>query len=98
MMASALSAYTVGLQQVVIAEGDRGGHEIARAMALRYLPFAITLRVSPDRRHALAVSLPFVAAMEPVNGATAAYVCQNFTCRQPVTTVDALQQQLGTLA
>jgi len=32
--------------------------------------------------------------MEPVDGTTAAYVCRNFTCRQPVTTVDALQQEL----
>jgi uncharacterized protein YyaL (SSP411 family) len=96
MMAAALSAYTAGLQQVVIAENGRSDHEIARALALQYRPFAITLRVSPDRRRALAGSLPFVAAMEPVNGATAAYVCRNFTCRQPVTTVDALLQELGT--
>jgi uncharacterized protein YyaL (SSP411 family) len=98
MMASALSAYTAGLQQVVIVEGDQGGHEIARAVARQYLPFSITLRVSPDRRRALAATLPLVAAMEPVNGATAAYVCRDFTCRQPVTTVDALQQELGTMA
>jgi hypothetical protein len=98
MMASALSAYTAGLQQVVIVEGDQGGHEIARAVARQYLPFSITLRVSPDRRRALAATLPLVAAMEPVNGATAAYVCRGFACRQPVTTVDALQQELGTTA
>jgi uncharacterized protein YyaL (SSP411 family) len=98
MMASALSAYTAGLQQVVIVEGDQGGHEIARAVASQYLPFSITLRVSPDRRRTLAATLPLVAAMEPVNGATAAYVCRDFTCRQPVTTVDALQQELGTMA
>jgi uncharacterized protein YyaL (SSP411 family) len=51
--------------------------------------------VSPDRRRALAGSLPLVAGMEPVNGATAAYVCRNFTCRQAVTTVDGLLQELG---
>ena len=83
---------------MVIAENGRGDQEIARALALQYRPFAITLRVSPDRRRALAGSLPFVAAMEPVNGATAAYVCRNFTCRQPVTTADALLQELGTSA
>jgi uncharacterized protein YyaL (SSP411 family) len=97
MMAAALSSYTAGLQQVVIAENGHGDHEIARALALQYRPFAITLRVSPDRRRALAGSLPFVAAMEPVNGATAAYVCRNFTCRQPVTTVDGLLQELGAM-
>jgi uncharacterized protein YyaL (SSP411 family) len=96
MMAAALSSYTAGLQQVVIAENGRSDQEIARALALQYRPFAITLRVSPERRNALSGSLPFVAAMEPVNGTTAAYVCRNFTCRQPVTTVEALLQELGT--
>jgi uncharacterized protein len=94
MMAAALSVYTAGLQQVVIAEGEQDDRALARALAMQYLPFAVVLRVSPDRRRGLAGSLRFVAAMEPVHGATAAYVCRNFTCRQPVTTVDALQQEL----
>jgi uncharacterized protein YyaL (SSP411 family) len=34
--------------------------------------------------------------MRPVDGVTAAYVCRDFTCRQPVTTVSALEQELGT--
>jgi uncharacterized protein YyaL (SSP411 family) len=98
MMAAALSTYTAGLQQIVIAEGDQGGLEIARGLARQYLPFAIALRLPAERRHGLAGSLPFVAAMEPVNGVAAAYVCRNFTCRQPVTTVDALLAELRTPA
>ena len=94
MMAAALSTYTAGLQQVVIVEG-KGDDAIDRAVALSYLPFAIQLRVGPDSQKALAGSLPFLEAMRPVDGATAAYVCRGFTCRQPVTTVDALKQELG---
>ena len=93
-MAAALSTYTAGLQQIVIAEGVQGGPEIARALAAQYLPFAIALRLPPERRHGLAGSLPFVAAMEPVNGVAAAYVCRNFTCRQPVTTARQLVGEL----
>ena len=55
-------------------------------------------RVVPIKQFGLESRLPFVAAMEPVNGATAAYVCRNFTCRQPVTTADALLQELRTIA
>jgi uncharacterized protein YyaL (SSP411 family) len=65
---------------------------------MRYLPFAIQLRVNPATQSALAGSLPFVAGMEPRAGITAAYVCRDFTCRQPVTTVDALEQELGITA
>ena len=98
MMAAALSTYAAGLQQVVIVEGDHSDREIERALARHYRPFAVTFSVSPDRQRALAGSLPLVAAMQPINGATAAYVCRNFSCRQPVTTADALLQELGTMA
>ena len=50
------------------------------------------------RAAGVAMALPFLDAMRPVEGATAAYVCRDFACRQPVTTVDALQQELGTTA
>jgi len=105
MMAAALSAYTAGLSQIVIVEAHGGPssgapgadrYAIDRALALHYLPFSIQLRVTQEGQRALAGSLPFLEAMQPVDGATAAYVCRDFTCRQPVTTVDALERELGT--
>jgi hypothetical protein len=97
LMAAALSTRVAGVQQIVIAEGS-SGDALDRAVAARYLPFAIQLRVTAATRSALAGSLPFVAAMEPVGGLTAAYVCRDFSCRQPVTAVDALEQELGITA
>ncbi len=93
MMAAALSTYIAGLQQIVIVSATRDD-AMRQAIAPQYLPFAITLDVDAERKRALAGSLPWIAAMEPVNGATTAYVCREFTCRQPVTTVDALVQEL----
>jgi len=98
MMAAALSMRLAGVQQIVIVDGEKNDPALQRALAQSYLPFAIQLRVAPESQRALAGSLPFVSAMEPVDGATAVYVCRDFTCRQPVTTVDALQQELGTPA
>jgi uncharacterized protein YyaL (SSP411 family) len=103
MMAAALSARTAGVQQIVIVDADRasddeerGVGELEKALASHYLPFAIQLRVTSGRQRALAGSLPFIGAMRPVNGGAAVYVCRDFTCRQPVTTVPALEQELGT--
>ena len=105
LMAAALSTRIAGVQQIVIAEGEGGdpatgaGQDaLDRAAASHYLPFAIQLRVSPAAQRALAGSLPFLSAMQPLAGVTAAYVCRDFTCRQPVTTVDALEQELGITA
>ena len=38
--------------------------------------------------------LPLIGAMTKVNGAAAAYVCRNFACRRPVTTVQDLEGEL----
>jgi uncharacterized protein YyaL (SSP411 family) len=98
MMAAALATRLTGVQQIVVATADGSDPALERAIALAYLPFAIQLRVTPESQRALAGSLPFVEAMRPIGGATAAYICRDFTCRQPVTTVDAFQQEIGTIA
>jgi len=101
MMGAALSTRIAGVQQIIVVEGTDAaskGDELDRALSTAYLPFAVQLRVRPDTQRALAGSLPFIEAMHPVGGAAAAYVCRDFSCRQPVTTIDALQQELGTPA
>jgi uncharacterized protein len=95
LMAAALAARLAGIQQIVVATGDAGDDALERAITLMYLPFAVHLRVTPESQRALAGSLPFLEAMHPIGGATAAYICRDFTCQQPVTTVEGLQQSLG---
>jgi uncharacterized protein YyaL (SSP411 family) len=101
MMAAALSATVAGVQQIVIAtsENTKGGEvsELERTIAGKYLPFAIALTVGGEGQRSLAERLPFVAAMRPVAGAPAAYVCRNFTCHQPATTAAALTEELTAL-
>ena len=93
MMAAALSAHINGLQQIVIV-GEQGAEELAQAVAGRYLPFAITLVLSPEQQRALAPMVPLVAAMKPVDGRAAVYVCRNFSCRAPVTAATDLVREL----
>ena len=93
MMAAALSAHTAGTQQIVIV-GEPGAEALERAAVVGYRPFAITLALTPERQQRLRDVMPLVAAMGPIGGAAAAYVCRNFACRQPATTVGALEQTL----
>jgi uncharacterized protein YyaL (SSP411 family) len=97
MMAAALSTHLAGSQQIVIvspSSGDPAAADLYRAVTRRYLPFAVVLWLEPGAQEALAPLLPWVAAMTPVNGAAAAYVCANFTCRRPVTSVHELETEL----
>jgi uncharacterized protein YyaL (SSP411 family) len=94
MMASALATHLAGIRQVVIVSGDRADGDFAAVVARSYLPFTLTLNLSSDQQAALARALPFVAAMRPVGGLQAAYVCHNFTCRAPVTTEADLKREL----
>jgi uncharacterized protein YyaL (SSP411 family) len=94
MMAAALGTQLAGIRQLVIVSGDRAGSNLGGVVAKTYLPFTLTLNLSPDQQAALARALPFVAAMRPVGGMQAAYVCRNFTCRAPVTTEADLKREL----
>jgi hypothetical protein len=94
MMASALSTYIAGPEQIVIV-GSTGAEALERAVARRYLPFATMLALTPERQAALATVAPFVGSMRPVDGMAAAYVCRNFACRQPAASVAALEDELG---
>jgi uncharacterized protein YyaL (SSP411 family) len=108
MMSAALSTYLSGVEQIVIVEerisdgmmsdGAMVDGTMGAAVRGRYLPFAITLHLSAARKKALAGSLPWIAAMNSVNGAPTVYVCRNFACRQPMTDVEALWQELRTTA
>jgi uncharacterized protein len=92
MMASALSAHLSGMRQIVIVGDETGEGHLSQQAGQQYLPFAVSLNLSRARQQALASKLPFVASMKPVDGAAAAYVCRDFTCHAPVTTVEEVMQ------
>jgi uncharacterized protein YyaL (SSP411 family) len=94
MMLAALSTWHAGAMQIVIVGSEEERRPLAAAMARRYLPFAIQIPVDAARQAALGGELPFVAAMKPIDGRATAYVCRDFACRQPVTTVDGLEAEL----
>ncbi len=83
--------------QIVIA-GSRGSADAEALLAevnRRYLPNKVLMLAGDeDARSALARHAPEVAGMHPVNGAAAAYVCENFACRMPVTSAAELGKML----
>lgn len=96
MMLAGLSAWHAGSAQIVVVGSAAGDVRLLREeVARHYLPFAVTFPVVQDRQAALGSALPFVTPMRPQNGSPTAYVCRDFTCREPVTSADTLAEQLA---
>jgi uncharacterized protein len=86
-MAVALGFLLSPPRQIVIA-GPRGRADteaLLRAVNERFIPSKILLLVDGENRAALASSMPFVEGMSEIEGRAAAYVCENFVCKLPVT-------------
>jgi uncharacterized protein YyaL (SSP411 family) len=93
MMAAALSAYTAGMQQIMIV-GETGRDALERAVGVRYRPFAIALGMTADQQTSLARLAPWMASMTPIEGKAAAYVCRNFSCKRPLIDAEELVESL----
>ncbi|MEN3943394.1 thioredoxin domain-containing protein [Prosthecobacter sp. SYSU 5D2] len=87
-----------GKQQIVLA-GDKSSPEFQALAAIvhhRLLPHAVLLHADGGAGQAwLGSKNEALAAMQPVNGKPAAYVCQNYTCQAPVTSGEALEKLLA---
>ncbi len=90
---SALHEYLAPSREIVVV----GDPEDPRTQALlaqvrrRYLPTAILALRRPQDED---LFLPLLQGRTLVDGRPAAYVCENYTCRLPVTEPEALAQQL----
>jgi uncharacterized protein YyaL (SSP411 family) len=84
-------------RQIVIA-GARGAadtEELLRVIHARFMPNAILLLMDGDEMPAgLTRDIPELAAMRPVEGRAAAYVCRDYACQLPVTEPAALIELL----
>ena len=94
MMLVALSAWHAGVQQVVLvgSRGDASLWEMAGVVARQYLPFAVTIIAEPGaQQERLARTIPLIGAMTMKDGEPTAYVCRDFTCREPIAGAGAIE-------
>jgi uncharacterized protein YyaL (SSP411 family) len=85
-------------KQIIIA-GDPSApdtRDLLDEVRRPYLPNSIVLLADggPGQKY-LAAKLEELKEMKPIDGKAAAYVCENFTCKAPVTTREELRKLLG---
>ena len=85
-------------RQIIIA-GKSDGADTRALLAevhRHFLPDTIVLLADgAEGQKYLGAKLEEVREMKPVEGKTAAYVCENFICRAPVTSPEELKKLLG---
>lgn len=86
---STLEFYLNPTQEIVIL-GDSG--EMKREVWKDYLPNKIVVLAENAENVEL---IPLLDERKLIDGKTTAYVCENFVCQRPVTTVEELKEQLS---
>jgi uncharacterized protein YyaL (SSP411 family) len=69
---------------VIVGEPDDGTRALRTTVAGHFLPFNHVVHLDVASRPYLTQRLPFVANMTSPAGRATAYVCRDFTCRNPV--------------
>ena len=92
-------AYSLTKPKQIIIAGRPGAPEtrdLLDEVHRHYLPDTIVLLADGDEgQKYLAGKLEEMKAMQPVDGKAAAYVCENFTCKAPITSLGALRKLLS---
>jgi uncharacterized protein YyaL (SSP411 family) len=97
LMLSNVALWHAHAPQVVIAgaRGAAGTLALERVVARTYVPGLVAIPVAPEGPDALlSETLPWLSAMAARADVSTAYVCRDFTCREPVTDPAALEAQL----
>ena len=91
LLTAALAHHDGFIEIVVVGEDDEATKALLRECYRTYLPTKIVARLHPGSQS----ELPLFAGRDLVDGRPAAYVCRDFVCKRPVTTVEALRAELA---
>jgi uncharacterized protein YyaL (SSP411 family) len=79
--------YLAGVREVAIVGPASEAAKLVRVVRSNYRPHLVLAGGDPD-------GVPLLDGRSPVDGHAAAYVCEHFVCRAPVTSADALAAAL----
>jgi len=91
--------FLIGPRQEIAIVGEAEDSDFRALLDVarrRFLPNTVIAAIDPDAPDAEAIAevVPLLANRDLVDGRAAAYVCENYSCALPVTTPEALLDQL----
>jgi hypothetical protein len=100
-MLCALDFYLSNPMQIVLVSprGATGGEEFAAEISRHYLPHKVVVSVpEEDAGRELVEMIPLLESKRSLSGKPTVYICEAFTCRVPVTDLEALRREMASLA
>lgn len=96
-MLGAVDFYLHPPKEIAIAGSPDGASDLLAALHEEYIPNKVLAFIDPDAadNERLVEHVPLLAGKSLVDGKAAAYVCKDFACQRPVTTVDEFLKALG---
>jgi len=97
LLAADFSLHPIKEIAIVGKRNSKDSKELLRTVHSSYLPHCVTAFLDTDLTQIKNITkkIPLLKGRTPLDGKAAAYVCENFTCRLPVTTAKNLREQLG---
>lgn len=87
-MLTALDYYLSPRREIVFICNEQDCSKFIKALWLRFIPDKITLVCNPDSRKDLERITPIVKDKRLIDGKTSVYICENYTCRAPITSIE----------
>ncbi|MFQ5581084.1 MAG: thioredoxin domain-containing protein [Mariprofundaceae bacterium] len=90
-------AFSEGHEIVIVGDRDTTDTQaMLRELSQRFMPNSVTLLLptSAEKRSQITSLAPFTKLYKQVNGRATAYVCRNYSCNQPTTSVDKMLKLL----
>ncbi|HIJ70725.1 MAG TPA: thioredoxin domain-containing protein [Planctomycetes bacterium] len=88
-------------REIVIA-GDAGSDDTKQMLKLirsRFLPNTVVLfHQMGQAGEPIEKIVPFIAAQKPIDSKATAYVCENYTCKQPINNLAELEKALSNIS
>lgn len=88
--------FSLSKSKETVITSDTDAHDtdpMLKAVNEEFRPFNLTVYFS-NNYAGLNKIMPFISDYKTIQGKTTAYVCENFTCRSPVTDVDRFREML----
>ena len=89
--------FAIGPSKEIVIVGEREAKdtkEMIRIIYERFIPNKVVAFRPPQKKEALGIVhlVPFLKEQLPLEGKATAYVCENYVCKLPVTTIEELQK------